>query len=76
METAYNFEGQTDEDRTVYVKAVDVADLPLQVQEEAGELKQLFAVHNAQGEQLALVAGRAMAFDLARQNDYAPVTLQ
>jgi hypothetical protein len=63
------------EDRLVYVKAINVADLPQEVQEEAAGLEQLFAVHNAKGEQLALVAGRAMAFDLARENDYAPVTL-
>jgi hypothetical protein len=63
------------EDRLVYVKAINVADLPQEVQEEAAGLEQLFAVHNSKGEQLALVAGRAMAFDLARENDYAPVTL-
>jgi len=74
MNTTYKFD--QDDDRMVYVKAVDVADLPPEVQEEAGELEQLFAVHNAKGEQLALVAGRAMAFDLARMNDYAPVTVQ
>ena len=57
----------------VYVKAVDVADLPEQVQAEAGDLQQLYAVHNEDGEQLALVADRRMAFVLARQHDLAPV---
>ena len=74
MDSKFNFD-QTN-DRLVYVKPVDVADLPQEVQDEAGGLEQLFAVHDANGEQLALVAGRAMAFDLARQNDYAPVTVQ
>lgn len=59
----------------VYVKPVAVADLPEEVQEQAGELTTLFAVHNAEGEQLALVANRRMAFALARENDMAPVTV-
>lgn len=59
----------------VYVKSVDVADLPRGVREQAGELETLFAVHNADGEQLALVANRALAFELARQHDMRPVTL-
>ncbi|QQA43237.1 DUF1150 family protein [Pelagovum pacificum] len=59
----------------VYVKPVDVADLPEDVQEEAGDLEQLFAVHNSDGEQLALVADRNLAFSLARQHDMSPVTL-
>lgn len=59
----------------VYVKAVNVSDLPQEVQEEADGRDQLFAVHNADGEQLALVADRHMAFVLARQNDLSPVTV-
>lgn len=59
----------------VYVKTVDVADLPEEVQAEAGGLDHLYAVHDAQGQQLALVADRRMAFVLARQNDFAPVAV-
>lgn len=59
----------------VYVKAVDVSDLPEDVREEAGELEQIYAVHDAEGQQLALVADRHMAFVLARQNDFAPVAV-
>ena len=61
------------EPRLAYVKTVDVADLPAEVQEGAKGRTQLYAVHDADGEQLALVADRRMAFVLARQNDYAPV---
>ena len=61
--------------RIVYVKAVDVSDLPEDVREEAGELEQIYAVHDAEGQQLALVADRKMAFVLARQNDFAPVAV-
>jgi hypothetical protein len=38
-------------------------------------VKQLFAVHDATGKQLALVADRRLAFDLARQHDYSPQAL-
>ncbi len=73
MNTSIDF-GQDDR-KIVYVKTVDVSDLPAEVQENAGELEQLYAVHNAEGEQLALVADRKMAFALARQNDLAPMAV-
>jgi len=56
----------------VYVKAIDVADLPREVQDQADGLDQLYAVHDAEGTQLALVADRKLAFTLARQHDLAP----
>jgi len=59
----------------VYVKEVDVASLPCDLRAEAGDLEHLYAVHNADGEQLALVADRKLAFSLARQNDLRPVTV-
>lgn len=59
----------------VYVKSVDVADLPREVRDQAGDLEQIFAVHNADGEQLALVADRRMAFALAKQHDMRAVTV-
>jgi len=61
------------EPRMAYIKTVDVADLPEEVRKGAKGRTQLYAVHDAEGEQLALVAERHMAFVLARQNDYAPV---
>lgn len=63
------------EDRIAYVKAVDVTELPSEVRDQAGDLDQLYAVHDSDGQQLALVADRSMAFRLARQNDYAPVAV-
>lgn len=59
----------------VYVKEVDVASLPSELRAEAGDREHLYAVHNAEGEQLALVADRKLAFVLARQNDLSPVTV-
>jgi hypothetical protein len=73
MHTPFDF--SEDSARIVYVKTVDVADLPPEVQANAEGREQLYAVHNADGEQLALVADRQMAFVLARQNDYAPVAV-
>ncbi len=62
-------------DRIVYVKVVDVADLPQDLQEQAGDLDQLYAVHDSDGQQLALVADRKLAFVLARENDLSPVAV-
>lgn len=62
-------------DRIVYVRSVDVKDLPDEVKEQAEGLDQLYAVHDANGERLALVKDRSLAFVLARQNDLAPVTV-
>ncbi|MEP5728320.1 MAG: DUF1150 family protein [Sulfitobacter sp.] len=68
----HNMETQTN-DRTVYVKMIAVTDLPREMRDQAAGLEQLYAVHDAQGQQLALVGDRKLAFSLARQHDYAPV---
>ncbi len=60
-------------DRTVYVKTIAVTDLPREVRDQAEGLDQLYAVHNSDGQQLALVGDRKLAFDLAREHNYAPV---
>jgi len=60
-------------DRVVYVKTVDVDDLPEDVRASARGCTQLYAVHDGTGEQLALVSNRKMAFMLARQHDFSPV---
>jgi hypothetical protein len=62
-------------DRIVYVRPVEVADLPSELQEQAEGLPQIFAVHRGNGERLALVANKRMAFDLARDHDLAPVSV-
>ena len=59
--------------RVVYVRPVAVADLPDDLREAAGGAETLYAVHDTDGERLALVRDREMAFVLARQNDLAPV---
>jgi hypothetical protein len=40
-----------------------------------GDLTTLYAVHTAEGERLALVKDRNLAFLLARQNNMEPVTV-
>ena len=74
MNTAYDLNGLVDE-RTVYVRPVKVADLPAEVREQAQGSTEVFAVHTADGERVALVKERELAFVLARQNDFAPVNV-
>ncbi|GAB5437454.1 DUF1150 family protein [Falsiruegeria mediterranea] len=73
METPYDF--NENGSRIVYVKTVEVADLPDQIRAEAGDHEQLYAVHDEEGQQLALVADRKLAFMLAREHDFAPVAV-
>ncbi len=74
MDAKYDPMPESDQ-RIVYVRKVAVKDLPEEVQAQAHGLDALYAVHRADGEQLALVRDRALAFVLARQNDLAPVTV-
>lgn len=66
-------------EKTVYIRAVAVADLPDEVREEVGaevgEVETVYSVNGPDGKPLALVADRRMAFDLARNNDFAPVSV-
>ena len=66
----------TEGDRIVYVKTVEVADLPSDLRDQAGDLDQLYAVHDSDGQQLALVADRKLAFVLAREHDLSPGAVQ
>ena len=74
MNTPFDFK-DTDQSNVVYVRPVAVADLPDDVQDEIGNMETIYAVHRADGERLALVKDRKLAFMLARQNDLAPVTV-
>ena len=74
MISKYDFE-TPNEDRMVYVREVSVTDLPQDMQDQVEGIQTLYAVHGADGERLAVVKERNLAFALARQNDYAPVTV-
>lgn len=73
MNTPYEFEPEVQ--GIVYIRPVKVADLPADVREQAEGADQIYAVHNEEGERLALVKDRTLAFILARQNDMAPVSV-
>ena len=59
----------------VYVKPIQVSELPQELREQAGSADLLYALHRADGERLALVANRRLAFSLARENRMHPVTV-
>jgi len=61
--------------RIVYVRAVAVTDLPEEIRLQADGLETLYALHRGDGERLALVADKGMAFALAREHDLAPVSV-
>lgn len=74
MDRKFDFT-KSEQSNIVYIRAVDVADLPDAVRAQVQGATQLYAVCRENGEQLALVADRRLAFVLARQNDLAPVTV-
>jgi len=74
MNTPFEFE-TAQQDRTVYVRPVNLIELPDEVREQIHGTDHIYAVHTADGERLALVRDRKMAFVLARQNDFAPVNV-
>ena len=63
------------QDRIVYVRSVIAEDLPSELRDQIEDGETLYAVHKSDGERLALVKDRKMAFMLARQNDLSPVTV-
>lgn len=59
----------------VYVRRVDLTDLPEDVRSQVPDADALYAVHGVDGERLALVRDRNLAFVLARQNELQPVSV-
>ena len=59
-------------ERTVYVSAVNVADLPEAVAKGISQ-GMVYSLNSSTGERLALVKDRSLAFVLARQNEFHPV---
>ena len=59
----------------VYIRQVLVADLPAEVQDQIGDLSTVYAVHRPDGERVALVADRKLAFSLAREHEMVPVSV-
>ncbi|MEN8895850.1 MAG: DUF1150 family protein [Yoonia sp.] len=61
--------------KSVYVKPIEVTDLPEELRAKVAGMDQLYAVHNTKGEQLAVVESNELAVNLALQNDMQPVAL-
>lgn len=74
MDTKYDLLDES-VDPIVYVRPVKVADLPDEIRQQAAGIDTLYAVHDENGAQLALVKDRRLAFVLARQNHLAPVAV-
>ena len=74
MHSKYDF-SHFDTDDLVYIKTVAVTELPLELQRQVGADKTLYALHKADGERVAVVENRALAYSLARDNDLTPMTL-
>lgn len=69
------FQDSDKKDLIVYVRPVMAEDLPSELRDQIEEGEILYAVHKSDGERLALVKDRQMAFMLARQNDLSPVAV-
>ena len=63
------------QDRIVYVRPVAVEDLPDELRSQISGLDVIYSAHGADGQQLALVADRRLAFHLAREHDFTPVSV-
>jgi hypothetical protein len=72
MDQKYAFE-TPEHSKIVYVRPVAVADLPDDVRRHVAGAEQLYAVHGENGDRIALVRDRRLAFVLARQHDMKPV---
>ena len=60
---------------TVYIRRVAMDTLPDDVRRQVPDVDALYAVHGIDGERLALVKDRDLAFVLARQNELTPVSV-
>lgn len=59
----------------VYIREVAAADLPPEVQDQLEGTARIFSLNRPDGERVALVSGRELAFAVALQNDLAPVSV-
>lgn len=73
MDSKFDFGAETPQ--TVYIRQVSAETLPQDVRAQLPGVQTLYAVHDTDGERLALVQDRALAFTLARQNELRPVSV-
>lgn len=58
-----------------YVRPIKASELPEDIRDQLPGVTDLYAIHHEEGERLALVTDRTMAFVMARQNDMDPVSV-
>lgn len=73
MNTKFAFPGQGKD--IAYVKEIDPLLLPVELAEQIDADSLVYAVHNEDGMPLAVTLDRAIAFEMARQNDMSPVSV-
>lgn len=73
MDTPHDITMQDNQNRVVYVRPVPAAELPEPIRAQADAAQNIYALHAANGDRLALVNGRNLAFAVARQHDMQPV---
>ncbi|MGF1660370.1 MAG: DUF1150 family protein [Rubrimonas sp.] len=61
------------ESRIVYIRAVDPEEIPEPARSQAGT-DHFYAIHDAQGNRLAVTTDRSAAFRLARENAMTPLS--
>jgi hypothetical protein len=65
-----------DRDRNiVYIKEVMARDVSASIDMDVLDTDRVFALHDANGAQLAVAANRQLALHLARANDLEPMTV-
>jgi len=74
MNTPYDFKNLKN-DRLVYIRPIDVDELPDEVRAQTPGHTRVYGVHSSEGLCLALVSDRKAAFALARRNDFSPVAV-
>lgn len=62
-------------DRVVYVRPINTDELPDHIREQTGGLETVYGVFGSNGEQIALTKDRSMAFHLARDNAFEPLSV-
>ncbi len=78
MNSPYQFGKSTGapiDQRIVYVRPLEVSELPSHIQAQVPGLSKVFGVFRPNGEQIALTVERSMAFDLARKNALTPLSV-
>ncbi|WP_417589375.1 DUF1150 family protein [Pararhodobacter oceanensis] len=60
--------------KIAYIREIEAQDLPDDIRAQLPEESPVWGVHSPEGECLAIALDRRVAFMLARENDFAPVS--